>query len=161
MSRRPRAPRPVPHDYTPDIDQLHHRLSALTLRWQGVAPTSPSLAEALEELSTTVEELHAMNEDLTVSQQAAIAGQRRYQELFEGVPEAYLVTDPQGLVRRLTGLRHISSTSTVRSSWGSPSRCSSPRTCAELFSPSSPGYATGQKSASGSWACSRAIVQSS
>lgn len=99
MSRHPRAPRPAPHDYTPDIDRLHYRLAALTLRWQGVVPMPPSLAEAVEELATTVEELHAMNEDLTASQQTAIESQRRYQELFEGVPEAYLVTDVHGLIQ--------------------------------------------------------------
>src|SRR5262245_19324384 len=95
MSRRPHAPRFTPQDYTPDIDQL----AALILRWQGVAPTPPSLTEAVEELTTTVEELHAMNEDLTQSQQAAIEGQRRYQELFDGIPEAYLVTNVHGLIR--------------------------------------------------------------
>jgi PAS domain-containing protein len=99
MSRRPRTPRPAPHDYTPDIDRLHYRLAALTLRWQGVVPIPPSLAEAVEELATTVEELHAMNEDLTASQQTAIESQRRYQELFEGVPETYLVTDVHGLIQ--------------------------------------------------------------
>jgi hypothetical protein len=48
MSRRQRLPRPAPHDYTPDIDLLHYRLAILTLRWQGVAPTPPSLAEQLD-----------------------------------------------------------------------------------------------------------------
>jgi hypothetical protein len=48
MSRRQRPPRPAPHDYTPDIDLLHYRLAVLTLRWQGVAPTPPSLAEQLD-----------------------------------------------------------------------------------------------------------------
>src|SRR5215475_2734311 len=99
MSRRPRTPQSVPHDYTPDMDQLHHQLADFTLRWQGVAPTPPSLDEAVEELSTTVEELHAMNADLTQSQQTAIENQRRYQELFDGVPEAYLVTDAHGLIQ--------------------------------------------------------------
>src|SRR5262245_45973976 len=98
MSRRPRTPQSVPHDYNSDLDQLHHHIADFTPPWQGVAPTPPSLDEAVEELSTTVEELHAMNADLTASQQAAIEGQRRYQELFDGVPEAYLVTDLQGLV---------------------------------------------------------------
>jgi two-component sensor histidine kinase/PAS domain-containing protein len=95
MSRRPHAPRSTRCDYTPDIDQL----AALLLRWQGVAPTPPSLTEAVEELSTTMEELDAMNEDLTSSQQAAIESQQRYQELFEGVPEAYLVTNVHGLIQ--------------------------------------------------------------
>jgi hypothetical protein len=48
MSRRQRPPRPAPHDYTPDIDLLHYRLAVLMLRWQGVAPTPPSLAEQLD-----------------------------------------------------------------------------------------------------------------
>src|SRR5262245_51027885 len=95
MSRHPQAPRSTPYDYTPDLDQL----AALLLRWQGGAPTPLSLTEAVEELSTTMEELHAMNEDLTSSQQAAIVSQRRYQELFEGVPEAYLVTTVHGLIQ--------------------------------------------------------------
>src|SRR5215475_11360336 len=99
MSRRPHTPRPASHDYIPDIDHLHHQLAALLLSWQGMTPTPPSLAEAVEELTTTVEELHAMNEDLTASQQAALESQRRYQELFEGVPEAYLVTDVHGLIQ--------------------------------------------------------------
>jgi PAS domain S-box-containing protein len=99
MSRRQRSPLPPPHDYAPDIHRLDQQLGALTLRWQGMAPTPPSLAEAVEELATTAEELHAMNADLIESQQAAIESQRRYQELFDGVPEAYLVTDIHGLIR--------------------------------------------------------------
>jgi two-component sensor histidine kinase len=95
MSRRPHAPRSTPYDYTPDIDQL----AALLLRWQGGAPTPPSLTEAVEELSTTIEELHVMNEDLTSNQQAATKSQRRCQELLEGVPEAYLVTNVHGLIQ--------------------------------------------------------------
>jgi PAS domain S-box-containing protein len=98
MSRRPRSPRPAPHDYTPDIERLNHRLAACRLGWQGVAPMPPAMAEAVEELTTTVEELYAMNEDLTQTQQAALESQRRYQELFDGVPDAYLVTDLQSLI---------------------------------------------------------------
>jgi PAS domain S-box-containing protein len=98
MSRRPRTPRPAPHDYGPEIERLHLHLAAFMLRWQGGAAVPPAVAEAVEELTTTVEELQAMNEDLTQSQQAALESQRRYEELFEGVPEAYLVTAPQGLI---------------------------------------------------------------
>jgi two-component sensor histidine kinase/PAS domain-containing protein len=99
MSRRPRTSPQALHNYTPDIDGLQLRLTAFMLRWQGVAPMPQALVEAVEELTTTVEELQAMNEDLTQSQEASIASQRRYQELFEGVPEAYLVTDLQGLIQ--------------------------------------------------------------
>jgi two-component sensor histidine kinase/PAS domain-containing protein len=99
MSRHPQPPRPAPRDYTLDIDRLDHQLAAFTLRRQEAGPTPPCLAEAVEELATTVEELHAINADLAASQQAAIEGQRRYQELFDGVPEAYLVTDAHGLIQ--------------------------------------------------------------
>jgi hypothetical protein len=68
MRRRQQRVMPPPHDYAAEIDLLHCRLSALTLRWHGVAPAPPSVAEAIEELATTVEELHAINEDLTQSQ---------------------------------------------------------------------------------------------
>ena len=99
MSRCPRSSQPAPRDYTSEIDLLSHQLAALTRRWHGVAPTPPSLAEAVEELTTSMEELHAMNEDLTRSQQDALDTQRRYRELFEGVPEAYFVTDLHGFIK--------------------------------------------------------------
>lgn len=99
MRRRSRPPPPAFHDYTPDIDGLQLRLTAFMLRWQGVTPMPQAVAEAVEELTTTLEELQAMNQDLALSQAAALASQQRYQELFEGVPEAYLVTDVQGLIQ--------------------------------------------------------------
>ena len=99
MRRGPRTSQPAPRDYTFEIDLLSHQLAALTRRWNGVAPTPPSLAEAVEELTTTMEELHAMNEDLTQSQQDGLDTQRRYRELFEGVPEAYFVTDLHGFIQ--------------------------------------------------------------
>src|SRR5262245_21381824 len=99
MRRHPRPPLSPAHDYTPEINLLRDQLTTLTGRWCGVAPTPPSLSEALEELTATVEELLAMNADLTQSQQAAITSQQRYQELFDGVPEAYLVTDVHGLIQ--------------------------------------------------------------
>jgi PAS domain S-box-containing protein len=103
MTCRQQRVMPPSHNYASEIDRLHCRLSTLTLRWQGVAPAPPSVAEAIEELATTVEELHAMNDELTQSQQAALETQQRYQELFEGVPEAYLVTDLQGVIQEANG----------------------------------------------------------
>jgi PAS domain S-box-containing protein len=111
MRRRQQTVLPAAHDYTPDIDILLDHLTTLTQRWHGVAPTPPSLSEVIEELTATVDELRAMNEELTQSQQAAIESRQRYQELFEWVPEAYLVTDPQGIIleanRAATYLFHL------------------------------------------------------
>ena len=59
MRRGPRTSQPAPRDYTFEIDLLSHQLAVLTRRWNGVAPTPPSLAEAVGELTTTMEELHS------------------------------------------------------------------------------------------------------
>jgi PAS domain S-box-containing protein len=98
MKRRQPAPLP-PHEYTSEIEFLRQQITALTQRWRGVAPAPPSLAEAVEELAVTFEELHAVNEDLTQAQQAAVHNQQRYQELFEWAPEAYIVTDLHGVIQ--------------------------------------------------------------
>jgi PAS domain S-box-containing protein len=99
MRRPPQTPLSPAHDYTPDVGPLRDRLTALTRRWGGVAPAPPSLSEAVEELTATVEELQAMKADLTQSQQAVMTSRQRYQALFEGVPEAYRVTDAHGLIQ--------------------------------------------------------------
>src|SRR5262245_58266187 len=99
MRRRPQMPLPPAHEYTPDIDRLRDQLTTFTCRWCGITSAQPSLSEAVEELTATVEELQAMNRDLLLSQQAIVESQQRYQELFEGVPEAYLVTDVHGVIR--------------------------------------------------------------
>src|SRR5262245_28884602 len=98
MSRRPRASHSSPQHYAPDIEHLQLQLTALGLHWQGVAPMPPSTAEVMEELTSAVEGLQMMNDELTASQQAATEGQRRYQELFDGVPDTYLITDLQGFI---------------------------------------------------------------
>jgi PAS domain-containing protein len=145
MSRRPHAPRSTRYDYTPDIDQL----AALLLRWQGVASTLPSLTEAVEELSTTMEELHAMNDDLISSQQAAIESQRRYQELFEGVPEAYMVTNVHGSIQEANRpAAHLFNIDRAYLT-GLPWRCLSRRRCAPLFGRNWHGSRTAQRYAIG------------
>jgi PAS domain S-box-containing protein len=64
-----------------------------------VAPLPPSLAETVEELTSTIETLHTVNAELIQAEQAAHDLQLRYQELFQEVPEAYVVTDLHGLIQ--------------------------------------------------------------
>jgi two-component system, sensor histidine kinase PdtaS len=90
---------PPAHDYTPEIESLRCQLTGLTQQWHGVAPLPLSLAETVEELTSTIEELHAVNAELTKAEQAARDMQQRYQELFEGAPEAYVVTDRHGVIQ--------------------------------------------------------------
>ncbi|MBD2523372.1 ATP-binding protein [Nostoc sp. FACHB-133] len=54
---------------------------------------------ALEEMQIANEDLQQQNEELFYAQQSLIAQGQRYQELFEEVPDAYLVTDPRGVIQ--------------------------------------------------------------
>ncbi|MHC5726543.1 MAG: PAS domain-containing sensor histidine kinase [Nostoc sp.] len=54
---------------------------------------------ALEELQIANEDLQQQNEELFNTQQDLVAQRQRYQELFEEVPDAYLVTDTKGLIQ--------------------------------------------------------------
>ncbi|MGF1935308.1 MAG: ATP-binding protein [Nostoc sp. ChiQUE02] len=54
---------------------------------------------ALEELQIANEELQQQNEELFSTQQALVAQRQRYQELFEEVPDAYLVSDTKGVIQ--------------------------------------------------------------
>lgn len=84
-------------------------------------PTAPQIAElsvvneqlrlALEELGMIQEELQQQNEQLESAQQAIALERQRYQDLFEFAPDAYLVTDIDGVIqeanRAATALFHI------------------------------------------------------
>ncbi|MEH2320347.1 PAS domain-containing sensor histidine kinase [Nostoc sp.] len=54
---------------------------------------------ALEELQMANEDLQEQNEELFKTQQDLVAQRQRYQELFEEVPDAYLVTDTKGVIQ--------------------------------------------------------------
>jgi signal transduction histidine kinase len=56
------------------------------------------LQTSLEELQVSEEELRQQNEELVGSRRALEAEHRRYQELFEFAPDAYLVTDALGTI---------------------------------------------------------------
>jgi PAS domain S-box-containing protein len=58
-----------------------------------------NLQVALEELHVAESELHHQNEQLAIAHQDLQAERRRYQELFEFAPDAYLITDLQGTVQ--------------------------------------------------------------
>jgi len=64
------------------------------------APTEEisELGTALEELWVSAEELRQQSEELAAALQDAAAERHRYQELFESVPEAFLVTDLKGII---------------------------------------------------------------
>jgi two-component system cell cycle sensor histidine kinase/response regulator CckA len=54
---------------------------------------------AVEELRVAEEELRQQNEELTVAHAAVAEERRRYQHLFQYAPDAYLLTDLNGIIR--------------------------------------------------------------
>lgn len=61
---------------------------------------SRDLVTAVEALDAAVEELYFQTESLESAHAALEIERRSYQELFEGGPDGYLVTDPDGVILR-------------------------------------------------------------
>jgi len=59
------------------------------------------LGVAFEELRVAQEHLQTQNEALAVAEAEADAERERYQDLFEYAPSGYLVTDDEGVIRRV------------------------------------------------------------
>lgn len=96
-------------DFAKQIQDWYQRIAQV----QQLTGESPSTLEqqenliiAVEEFSTAFEELQAaseemaqQHEELLFAQQALIAERQRYQQLFEFAPDAYLVTDVNGVIQ--------------------------------------------------------------
>ncbi len=82
------------------IQAMQARLSALSSTGDlASGETVEDLKVALEELRVAEEELRHQNEELSATHVELDQERRRYQELFDFAPGAYLVTDPSGIVR--------------------------------------------------------------
>lgn len=103
-----------------DFEQQLSRMQERVLQMQLLSETPASrqqpaeiMAAAFQELSIALEELHVahkelnssyqtmelQNQQLLVANQALIVERQRYQELFEAAPDAYLVTDTDGVIQ--------------------------------------------------------------
>jgi two-component system, OmpR family, sensor histidine kinase VicK len=58
------------------------------------------LSSALEELAVVLEELNVQHEELLQTRQELELERQRYWELFEFAPDAYIVTDTQGVIQQ-------------------------------------------------------------
>jgi PAS domain S-box-containing protein len=95
---------PVPWKaFRAEIEAMRAR--AVKLRQLAGTTSTPAavLSVALEELDTVLEELRTAEEELrrqaeesAEAREAMAAGRLRYDDLFESVPDPYLVTDPEG-----------------------------------------------------------------
>jgi PAS domain-containing protein len=59
------------------------------------------LSSSLEELAVTTEKLHQQNEALVSTRQGLEWERQRYQNLFNFAPDAYLVTDESGVIEEI------------------------------------------------------------
>jgi PAS domain S-box-containing protein len=95
----------------PDADRLTVRSHLEQLRRQArtiPTPEQEHLEEALEQLSVALDEIlvaettvRQQNEELSAMQALLDAERRRYRELFDFAPEAYVVTDLDGSIEEL------------------------------------------------------------
>jgi PAS domain S-box-containing protein len=88
-------------EYAGRVQAMHERIRDLTSAdGLGFSETVEDLKVALEELRVAEEELRQQNEELSATHLELDLERQRYQELFEFAPDAYLVTDPSGIVRQ-------------------------------------------------------------
>ncbi len=65
-----------------------------------MATALSAIGSGLKELQVANEKLHnQLREELSTTQQALVAQRQRYQELFEEVPDGYLLTDKNGAIQ--------------------------------------------------------------
>lgn len=94
-------------NFTKQVESINIRIEDL---YRGVKPNLPIPTEMMptafkelgivsEELQVALEELQQQNEELRSVQIALEVQYRRYQELFEFAPNAYMITDEQGIIQ--------------------------------------------------------------
>ncbi|MBX2863992.1 MAG: EAL domain-containing protein [Leptolyngbyaceae cyanobacterium MAG.088] len=90
------------------LKKSHQKLEELSQRVGQSNPPAEILKEGLEELSTALEEVHVLSEELTaqygqtqVAQSILLKEHQQYVELFNLAPDGYIVTDPQGLIQQV------------------------------------------------------------
>jgi PAS domain S-box-containing protein len=89
------------HSFRRQIEAMQWRIEALRPGHPEVASLEAveALETTLEELRVAVEELRQTNEALRDSRAEVEAERRRYRDLFEFAPDAYLVTNLLGVIR--------------------------------------------------------------
>ena len=87
--------------WTDHIDQLRDRLGGLIERAHVTDDTGELMSEALEELAVVVEEMQAQNGELIASRADLELERERYRNLFDTVPDGYVVTDTRGIMHEV------------------------------------------------------------
>jgi PAS domain S-box-containing protein len=87
-----------PDEFGSRLDTVHRRVRELTNGHGSPPEEVEHLHATLEELRVAEEELRQQNEELTAAQLQVEAERRRYQELFDLAPDAYVVTNLSGMI---------------------------------------------------------------
>jgi PAS domain S-box-containing protein len=89
-------------------DRLHEQLAQVRdqlngtgqIRQRQLAEAIQALQQALQEVEVAEEELSRQNEELITAREALEIERARFQDLFEGAPVGYIVTDVSGVIRQ-------------------------------------------------------------
>jgi PAS domain S-box-containing protein len=102
MSKKMELERQV-HAAQDRLQQLQQQAGGSGLQNPLLTEAIAELSIALEELEVASEELYQQNEELLNTRQSLEAERQRYQNLFDFAPDAYLVTDRQGIIESING----------------------------------------------------------
>jgi PAS domain S-box-containing protein len=87
-----------PEELSRRLDLVHQRVGDLAGTDDHSEHTVEQLRAALEELRVADEELRQQNEELIATHAQVETERRRYQELFQLAPDAYIITDLAGII---------------------------------------------------------------
>jgi PAS domain S-box-containing protein len=87
-----------PDDFVTRLETVHQQEQELSNGHGSAQENVEYLRAALEELRVADEELRQQNEELAAAHLQVEAERRRYQELFERAPDAYVVTSLTGII---------------------------------------------------------------
>jgi two-component system cell cycle sensor histidine kinase/response regulator CckA len=86
-------------DFARRLEDMRRNVEAIRGTSDASSGAFEELLVAVEELRVAEEELRQQNDDLTVAHAAVAEERRRYQHLFQYAPDAYLLTDLNGIIR--------------------------------------------------------------
>jgi two-component system, cell cycle sensor histidine kinase and response regulator CckA len=86
-------------DFARRLEDMRRHVESIRGTSDASTAAFEELLVAVEELRVAEEELRRQNEDLTAAHAAVAEERRRYQHLFQYAPDAYLLTDLNGLIR--------------------------------------------------------------
>ena len=81
------------------FDELYRRSLSSPGEQNLVPEALQELSTSIEELTVTAEELQQQNDELAATRGLVEAERRHFQELFESAPDGYLVTDQRGIIQ--------------------------------------------------------------